>query len=140
MSTLWTLHAGLQSNRALSPIHNCVPHATLTPRSVCCKFSASASSVSDSTQSICRYHGWFWGHFCHDLFHRLAVAVDYLGGKREQTTFKVIIESQSHANVLALIQYRLCSEARPTRESSSYRLPAFLVWHGACACHACCYK
>ena len=75
--------------------------------------SDQAIRLTGTALLLVRYHGWFWGHFCHDLLHRLAVAVDYFEGKREQTTFKVIIESQSHVNVLALIQAVLGGKANP---------------------------
>ena len=62
---------------------------------------------------LVRYMGWFWGHFCPDLLHRLAFAVDVLDKRQEAThassspdsqTFQIILESRSHANVLALVQ------------------------------------
>ncbi len=35
---------------------------------------------------LIRYMGWFWGHFCPDLLHRLAFALHFLEGEREGET------------------------------------------------------
>jgi hypothetical protein len=48
--------------------------------------------------------GWFWGHFCQDILHKLALAVHVFEERGEEQTFDVILESRSHANVLALVQ------------------------------------
>jgi len=51
---------------------------------------------------LVRYMGWFWGHFCQDLLHRLAFASEIMDERMEG--FDIILESRSHANVLALVQ------------------------------------
>ena len=40
---------------------------------------------------LVRYMGWFWGHFCQDLLHRLAFAVDFLQEQRGDTAFQVMV-------------------------------------------------
>jgi hypothetical protein len=53
---------------------------------------------------LLRYMGWFWGHWCQDLLHKLALAVEVFEQRGEEHSFDVILESRSHGNVLALVQ------------------------------------
>ena len=67
--------------------------------------------ITGTALLLVRYMGWFWGHFCQDLLHRLAFAVEFLQEQHGEVGFKVIVESRTHASVLALIQAMLGGNA-----------------------------
>jgi hypothetical protein len=67
------------------------------------------------SKQLVRYMGWFWGHFCQDILARLALAVDLLEQRGDEHDFDMIIESRSHANVLALVQAVLGSKSANRR-------------------------
>ena len=53
---------------------------------------------------LVRYMGWFWGHFMQDVLHRLAFAQHVIEKRNGSPHFKILMESRTHGNVLALVQ------------------------------------